>query len=85
MIWFTKSVGVKRLSLVAGFAAAIYYFVTLSQPYGPPAQTPGHPWENLFINFANLAFEAGLCFLAAWVAVRVVAWVLAGFTKGRDS
>jgi len=81
MIWSTKSLGVKRLSLVAGVAAAIYYFVTLSQPNGPPAQSPGHPWQNLAINLGNLALEAGLYFLAAWFVVRVIAWVVAGFTK----
>jgi hypothetical protein len=80
MIWSTQSLGVKRLSFVAGIAAAIYYFVTLNQPNGPPAQTPGHPWQNLAINLGNLALEAGLYFLAAWLVVRVIAWVVAGFT-----
>ena len=81
MIWSTQSVGVKRLSLVAGIGAALYYFVTLNQPYGPPAQTPGHPWQNLTINLSNLALESGLYFLAAWLTVRVVAWVIAGFAR----
>lgn len=56
----TRSKGVQRLSLVAGFAAAGYYFITLTQPYGPPAQDLGRPWHNLFINLSNLAIEAGL-------------------------
>ena len=81
MIWSTESLGVKRLSLVAGIAAALYYFVTLSQPAGPPEQSPGHPWQNFAINVGNLALEAGLYFLAAWLVVRVIAWVVAGFTK----
>lgn len=79
MIWSSQSKGVKRLSLIAGLSAAIYYAVTLDQPNGPPAQTPGHPWENLAINFGNLALEAGLYFLGAWLAVRVIAWVVEGF------
>lgn len=79
MIWSTRYKGVKRLSLVAGLMAVVYYFVTLDQPYGPPAQTPGQPWENLAINLSNLAIEAGLYFLVAWLVVRVVAWVVDGF------
>ncbi len=83
MFLSTHSNGVRRLSLVAGLAAAGYYFATLSQPYGPPAQDPGRPWHNLFINLTNLAIEAGLYFLAAWLVVRIVAWVVAGFSSDR--
>ena len=79
MFWSTQSLGVKRLSLVAGVAAVVYYFATFNEPYGPPAQTPGHPWQNLAINFGNYAFVAALYFVAAWLVVRVVAWVVAGF------
>jgi hypothetical protein len=43
MVLYSKSKGVKRLSLVAGLAAVIYYFATLNQPYGPPTQISGHP------------------------------------------
>jgi hypothetical protein len=57
MIWSTKSKGVGRLSLVAGLVAAAYHLITLNQPYGPPAQTPGQPWQNLAINLGNLALE----------------------------
>ena len=80
MFLSTNSRGVRRLSLVAGFAAAGYYFVTLTQPYDPPAQDPGRPWHNLFINLSNLAIEAGLYFLGAWLVVRIAAWVVAGFS-----
>ena len=79
VFWSTQSKGVKRLSLVAGLTAAIYYFITLNEPYGPPAQTPGHPWQNLAINLANLLLEAGLYFLGAWFVVRIIAWVIDGF------
>ena len=81
MIWSTQSKGVRRLSLVTGFVAALYYFITLNQPHGPPAQTPGLPWQNLAINAGNLVLESGLYFLAAWLAVRVLAWMVAGFTE----
>ena len=81
MIWSTRSTGVRRLSLVAGIVAALYYLVTLNEPYGPPAQTPGHPWQNLAINLGNLAVESGLYFLSAWLVVRVIAWVVAGFIE----
>ncbi len=83
MIWSTQSKGVKRLSFVAGIGAALYYFITLNQPYGPPAQTPGHPWQNLVINLANLALEGALYFLAAWLIVRIIALVVAGFITDR--
>jgi hypothetical protein len=69
----------RRLSLVAGLAAAVYHLITLHQPYGPPAQTPGQSWQNLAINLSNLAIECGLYFLAAWFIVRVVGWIVEGF------
>ena len=74
-----KSAGVRRLSLAAGVLAAIYHLATLNEPLGPPAQTPGHPWQNLVINLSNYAIEAALYFLAAWGIVRVLAWIVAGF------
>lgn len=83
MLLSTNSKGVRRLSLVLGFVAAGYYLVTLNQPYGPPAQDPGRPWHNLFINLSNLAIEAGLYFLVAWASVRIVGWVVAGFAADR--
>lgn len=79
------SPGVRRLSLVAGLAGVIYYFATLSEPYGPPAQTPGAPWRNLTINLSNYAMEAGLYFVLAWLFVRTVAWVIAGFGREKSS
>ena len=83
MFLSTNSQGVRRLSLLAGFAAVGYYFVTLSQPHGPPAQVVGRPWHNLFVNLGNLGIEAGLYFLGAWVFVRIVAWVVTGFAEDR--
>ena len=81
IMWSTQSKGVRRLSLVAGLAAGVYHLITLNQPYGPPAQAPGHPWQNLAINLSNLALECGLYFLAAWFIVRVIGWVVAGFVS----
>src|SRR3990167_3540764 len=83
MIWSTQSKGVRRLSLVAGIAAELYYFITLNQPHGPPAQKLAHPWQNPAINLANLAVEGGLYFLVAWLVVRVIGWVVAGFITKR--
>jgi hypothetical protein len=83
MFLSTNSKGVRRLGLVAGFAAAGYSFATLNEPYGPPAQIPGKPWHNLFINLTELVLHAALYFLAAWACVRIVAWVLAGFAADR--
>ena len=83
MFLVTNSKVVRRLSIVAGFAAAGYYFVTLSQPYGPPAQDIGRPWHNLLVNLTNLGIEAGLYFVAGWALVRTIAWVLAAFASDR--
>jgi hypothetical protein len=81
MIWSTQSEGVRRLSLVAGLGAAVYHLITLNQPFGPPAQTPGHPWQNAAINLTNLALECALYFVAAWLIVRVAGWVVAGLRR----
>jgi hypothetical protein len=83
MLISTRSVGVRRLSGTAGTVAAIYRVVTLNHPFGPPAQTPGQPIQNLFINLTNLVLECALYFLAAWLVVRVCAWVIDGFILDR--
>jgi hypothetical protein len=77
----TQSVGVKRLSLVGGLIAAIYHIATLNEPFGPPAQDPGHPWQNLAINLGNLIIECALFFLVAWGLIRVIAWIANGFVS----
>jgi hypothetical protein len=76
-----KSAGVTRLSLVAGLLAVIYHLATLNEPFGPPAQTPGHPWQNLLVNLSEYALEAVLYFLVAWGSVRIIAWIVAGFVS----
>ena len=79
----TQSVGVRRLSLVAGVIAVVYHLVTLDQPFGPPAQDPSHPFRNVVINIGNLALEGALLFALAWASVRIIAWVVEGFLQGR--
>ncbi|GEM_PF-4792035 len=80
----TKSQGVRRLSLVLGVLAGGFHVVTKNEPYGPPSQIPDAPWQNLSINLLNLFIEFALYFIAAWVAVRVVAWVIDGFIADRN-
>jgi hypothetical protein len=83
MFLSTKLLGVRRLSLIIGISAGLYPLFTREEPFGPPAQTPGEPWTNLFINLSNLALEFALYFISAWLIVRIIAWIIEGFMKDR--
>jgi hypothetical protein len=74
--WFlsTESVGVRRLSLVCGIMAAIVGFLN-----------PNYPWKR-FEDWGTVLATAIVCaayFLAAWVPIRVVDWIVAGFRADR--
>lgn len=83
MIFKTNSKGVRRLSLIIGIVAGLYHLYTKEEPFGPPSQIPGEPWTNLFINLSNIALEFALYFIAAWLIVRVIAWIIEGFINDR--
>jgi len=86
MFLSTRSVFVRRLSLVIGFLAAVYRFIALEKSWsivGPPAQDAAHPAQTIMKNLANIFIECGLFFLAAWASVRIVAWVIAGLSSDR--
>lgn len=83
MFFRTKSITVRRLSLILGLTAGFYRLYTRDEPFGPPAQTPGQPWHNAFINLSNLALEFAIYFIVAWTVVRVIAWIVEGFINDR--
>jgi NADH:ubiquinone oxidoreductase subunit H len=86
MFLSTRSVFVRRLSLVIGFLAAGYRFIALEKSWsivGPPAQDAAHPAQTLITNVGDILIECGLFFLAAWASVRVIAWVIAGLSSDR--
>jgi hypothetical protein len=86
MFLSTRSVFIRRLSLVVGFIAAGYRFFDLQKSWsigGPPAQDATHPMRTLVINVSNTLLECGLFFLAAWAVVRITAWVISGISSDR--
>jgi hypothetical protein len=86
MFLATKSVFVRRLSVVIGFIAAVYRFVALEKSWsivGPPAQDATHPAQTLATNLGNIFIECGLFFVAGWACVRIIAWVFAGLASDR--
>ena len=77
MFLSTKSKSIKRFSLVVGFVAAAY-----GMSYHKPTffSGPSPRWDILLESLADLAAWAVSYFVSAWVAVRIIAWVLAGFS-----
>ena len=62
-----------------GIAAAAYGNLRVIEErtrVGPPSDSP-------LMNIADLAITSGAYFLAAWAAVRIVAWVVSGFVSDR--
>jgi len=80
MFLSTNSKGVKRLSLLAGFVAA-GYGISYHEPTFYSGRGPH--WDVVLINLTNFALWAGSFFVVAWVGVRVIAWVVAGFSEDR--
>jgi len=78
--WFlsTESQGVKRLSLALAVVSALYGMVT----HGPRTYQylPPNPiwWEITFRTVVGI-----LWFLAAWIPVRLIAWIVSGFRADR--
>jgi len=71
--WFlsTNSVGVRRLSLTAGVASALYEF---GYCYEHPPYGEWGVWTSVIL----------LCLfylLCAWVPIRIVAWIISGFVS----
>lgn len=80
MRWFlsTDSLGVKRLSLSIGVAAAVYGVVVHY-----PENNQYHPdttWEHILSVF----FVGLFWFLCTWVPIRLVAWIASGFKADRS-
>jgi hypothetical protein len=70
-----KTLGIKRLSLVAGAIAASYRFLN------PPFD------KKYFDNWVDFIWMLIACsgyFLLLWIAIKVVAWVIAGFSSDRE-
>jgi hypothetical protein len=67
MIVVSKSKGVNRLSVFAGVVGSVYSF------YAFPGQ------ESLEFRLINIV----VYFIPPWLAVRLIAWVAAGFLADR--
>ena len=83
-----NSIGVYRLSLVVGAVAGFYRLSGGgAYPYHMPqtplvTQTDGYSqWYCRFVNLNNLFFEFAIYFIAAWLLIQVIAWVVEGFKQ----
>src|ERR1700676_5289223 len=77
----THSIGVRRLSLIAGVVGCAYAI--------------SHPGQNILWDFiadrpstwkaltATLLYWVG-AFVACWLIVRIAAWIVSGFLKDRE-
>jgi len=81
MFFSTKSIGVRRLSVILGLVAGFCFIIALHEPthYGAPGETPAQHWHIIGINILNMTLLFAVGFIAAWFVVRVIAWVIAGF------
>ena len=74
----TKSVGVRRLSLILGLISGIIFIIT--------QHTPIYEGQyKLYWNLLNMAILFVVGFFAAWTAVRIIAWIVIGFMHDRSS
>lgn len=67
----TTSVGVRRLSLTLGIIAAVYRFMNPGVYDNLYYDTPAH--------FLGITLMCLFYFLGAWILVRLIAWIAAGF------
>ena len=77
MILSTKSPGVRRLSLVLGFVAGGCYII-LRHPV-TNNEGPSQALKYAVYNLADILIVGTIVFFLAWAAVRIVAWIVAGF------
>lgn len=72
----TRSVGVRRLSLILGLISGTYFMVT--------QHTPIVGENTVSLNLLNMAILFAVGFVATWLIVRVIAWVIEGFVQDRS-
>lgn len=73
MFFHTKSLGVRRLSIILGVIAGCCFAAT--------QHSPVYVGDNkLYWNLLNIALLFAIGFIAAWLSVRIIAWIIAGFT-----
>jgi hypothetical protein len=76
MFFHTKSMGVRRLSIILAIIAGCYLVAT--------AHTPIYAGEGrLYWNLFNMALLFSAGFVAAWLTVRIIAWIIEGFIRDR--
>ena len=80
MLFRTNSIGVRRLSFIIGLISGCFLVFTGHKPE-PQGQVP--VWHTVGINLINIAILFAVGFIAAWIAVRVVAWIIEGFINDR--
>jgi hypothetical protein len=75
VFWSTKSDGVRRLSLLTGLTAAGYRFWHPEQ---------GERYFSEWSEFLGIVITCLFYFLTAWLVIRAVAWVVAGFITDKS-
>jgi len=70
----TTSMGVKRLSALAGSAGAVYGLIYIHKP---------DYVDGPLVNLVDIAMISGTFFFLGWGFVRLLSWVFDGFRKDR--
>lgn len=74
----TKSVGVRRLSLILGLISGIFFVITQHTPIFEGQY-------KLYWNLLNMAILFVVGFFVTWTAVRIIAWIVTGFVHDHHS
>src|ERR1700722_5712359 len=80
MFLATKSVGVRRLSLLFGFVGAVTGASFVTVEHVTP-DLKAFETEIVAQNIVNMLLYPAIGFFAAWALVRTVAWIVAGFKQ----
>ncbi len=78
MFFNTKSVGIRRLSLILGLISGVYFMIT--------QHTPIYEGEyKLYWNLLSMVILFAIGFFATWLVVRTFAWIISGFIHDRSN